>query len=324
VDYIKVKSHSGNAGNDLADDIAKSAVIRAESNQNRIVDTSKLSTHRLTFCPFFQSLSWDGHFRKCISTLMGFINNAEWSLNSHSRKWFDNDGHNTIPFNLANNIRSLDDINDFFVENNSSFIRWDLTWNLCRTLRHHNRFGPEFSRFNSFNIKCLNNYLPTIDNLRKRQPDLYDSTWLCHFCGNHEETLEHMFRCASIDWSPITNNVINATNNLTQRLNINSNLDFNRILSTPTAIQNADLPSPIASLAAGYMPSYIFAHLRNSEILHHSTTITTGMIKSTIQSFRQYVWKEQCLRQTNKEQQLDIIKSMKRTYIDNSRRPQSL
>ena len=27
VDYIKIKSHSGDAGNDLADDIAKSAII---------------------------------------------------------------------------------------------------------------------------------------------------------------------------------------------------------------------------------------------------------------------------------------------------------
>ena len=83
---------------------------------------------------------------------MGFVNNAEWFLNSHSRKWFDNDGHNTLPFDLANNIRSLNDINDFYVENNSNFIRWDLTWNLCQTLRYQNRFGPEFSRFNSFNI----------------------------------------------------------------------------------------------------------------------------------------------------------------------------
>ena len=95
-------------------------------------------------------------------------------------------------------------------------------------------------------------------------------------------------------------------------------------MTTPSAIQTAGLPSPIASLAAGYMPSYIFARLRNSGILHHSTTIATGMIKSAVQSFRQYVWKERCLRQTNKEQQLGITKSMKRTYTDNSRRSQYL
>ena len=113
VDYIKIKSHSGDAGNDLADDIAKSAIIRAESNPDRILDTSNLSVHRLAFRPFFRSISWDGHFRKSLSTLMGFINNANWSLNSYSRKWFDNDGQNIIPSSLANNIRSLDDLTDF-------------------------------------------------------------------------------------------------------------------------------------------------------------------------------------------------------------------
>ena len=227
MDYIKIKSHSGDAGNDLADDIAKSAIIRTESNPDRILDTSNLSVHRLAFRPFFRSISWDGHFRKSLSTLMGFINNANWSLNSYSRKWFDNDGQNIIPSSLANNIRSLDDLTDFYVENNSNFIRWDLTWNLCRTLHHQNRFGPEFSRFNSYSIKCLNNILPTIDNLRRRHPNLYDTTWSCHFCGNQDETLDHLLKCSSIDWSPIINNVVNATNNLMRRLNINSNLDFN-------------------------------------------------------------------------------------------------
>ena len=52
VDYVKVKSHSGDSGNDLADDIAKSAITRAESNQDRIIETSNLSTHRLAFQPF--------------------------------------------------------------------------------------------------------------------------------------------------------------------------------------------------------------------------------------------------------------------------------
>ena len=54
---------------------------------------------------------------------MGFINDAEWSLNSYSRKWFNNDRNNIVPYSIANNIYNIDDFNDFFVENNSSFIR---------------------------------------------------------------------------------------------------------------------------------------------------------------------------------------------------------
>src|SRR5688500_18216383 len=81
------------------------------------------------------------------------------------------------------------------------------------------------------------------------------------------------------------------TNNLTQKLRINTNLDFNKILATPSAIQGSILPSPIASLATRYMPLYIFARLRNSGILHHSTIIDTNMIKSAIHLFRQSIGK---------------------------------
>ena len=324
VNYIKVKSHSGDAGNDIADGIAKSAITRAEYNNNRIIDSSRISAHRLTFRPFFRTFSWDGHFRKNLSTLLGLINNAEWSLNSFSRKWFDKDGFNVIPSSIANNINCIDEFNDFFVENNSNFIRWDITWNLCRTLRHQNRFGPEFSRFNSFSIKCLNNTLPTIENLQKRNPVLYDASWSCHFCNSHDETLDHISKCAAIDWSPVTNSVVQATNNLMRKLRINVNLDFNKILTAPSAIQGSILPSPIASLATGYMPSYIFARLRNSGILHHSTIIATNMIKSAILSFRQSIWKDRCSRQAEKEHRLGITKAMKQSYTGRNRPTQVL
>src|SRR5256885_1723680 len=134
----------------------------------------------------------------------------------------------------------------------------------------------------------------------------------------------HLLKCSSIDWSPIINNVVNATNNLMRRLNINSNLDFNRILAQPSAIHNSILPSSIASLAAGYMPSYIFARLCTSGILHHSTAIATNMIKSAVYFFQQSIWKDRCTRQAEKEQRLGITKAMKRTFTGRNQHSQSL
>ena len=109
-----------------------------------------------------------------------------------------------------------------------------------------------------------------------------------------------------------------------RRLNINSNLDFNRILAQPSAIHNSILPSSIASLAAGYMPSYIFARLRTSGILHHSTAIVTNMIKSAVYSFQQSIWKDRCTRQAEKEQRLGITKAMKRTFTGRNQYSQTL
>src|SRR5437763_15561956 len=101
IEYIKVKSHSGDARNVLANDIAKLAITRAEYNNDRIINTSNLSEHRLAFRPFFRTFSWDGHFWKSLSTLMDFINNTEWSLNLYSRKWFDNNENNIVPYSIA-------------------------------------------------------------------------------------------------------------------------------------------------------------------------------------------------------------------------------
>ena len=56
-ELIKVKSHSGDAGNDLADEIAKHAITHAESCPDRIINTSALTTHRLAFRLTFRTLA---------------------------------------------------------------------------------------------------------------------------------------------------------------------------------------------------------------------------------------------------------------------------
>ena len=276
-----------------------------------------MNTHRLAFRPTFRSIGWDGHFRKNMSIITGLIHNAEWSLNSSSKIWFDENGNNTIPHSLANSINNLDDINNFIIENNSSLIRWDMTWNLCRTLRHQNRYGPEFSAFNSYAIKSFNNILPTISNMQRRLPDLYNN-WKCHFCMAHDETTDHLFKCDCIDWTPIKQDVTNATIHLAQRLNLRTNLDLDKIFIQPQPIQHSILPSPIASLAMGIMPSYVLAQLRSSGILHHSTVIGTHMLKSAMKSFRKHIWTERCNRQAEKEHRLGITKNMKKAYGNGS------
>src|SRR3989337_1627566 len=70
---------------------------KAEYDYSRIVDTANLTANRLAFRPIFRFIGWDGHFRKNMSIMMGFIQNAEWSLNTCNKKWFDDNGNNVIP-----------------------------------------------------------------------------------------------------------------------------------------------------------------------------------------------------------------------------------
>src|SRR5437868_12005936 len=60
IKLIKVKGHSGNVYNDIADDIAKNAVITAHQDPSFILELSHISMQsRLQFKLFWKELSWD-------------------------------------------------------------------------------------------------------------------------------------------------------------------------------------------------------------------------------------------------------------------------
>src|SRR5271156_2806421 len=115
---------------------------------------------------------------------------AEWSLNSNNRSWFTDDGSNTLPDYISTSIRNVNDLDRLVSLTGLIFIRWDITYNYLKSLRHTNRFGPLHSHFNSFVLQTINNALPTIDNLLKRLPQLYTG-WSCLFCHRSDETLLH-------------------------------------------------------------------------------------------------------------------------------------
>src|SRR3989337_759709 len=98
-------------------------------------------------------------------------------------------------------------------------------WNFFKMIRHQNRFGLTFSNFNSFALKCINNILPTGDNLAKRHNQLYDC-WTCSFCNVEKETLQHLLVCPSLSqqWTIISKSLLNFLRNLAIKLQIRQNL----------------------------------------------------------------------------------------------------
>src|SRR6185295_5946660 len=70
IQLIKVKGHSGNIYNDIADDIAKNAVITAHQDPSHILEISHNSMQsRMQFKLFWKNLPWDGCLRKNLSVL---------------------------------------------------------------------------------------------------------------------------------------------------------------------------------------------------------------------------------------------------------------
>ena len=165
----------------------------------------QLSTNphsHLRFSLLWNNDNWDGAWRKNFLTLTTLQHNADWARNNinNSRSvfpWLDDQLENVIPQSVLNTIRSDSDIQRVLIDAPNTFIQWDYTWNFLKTSRHRNRYGPSASSTTSFAIKILNNYLPTGDNLAKRNNRIY-ADWKCLFCDKANETLEHLLNCPNL------------------------------------------------------------------------------------------------------------------------------
>ena len=77
----------------------------------------------------WEGISIDTTIRKFFKQLTSLVECASWSLNSNIRKWFGQDGQNSVDINNFPLI-SLEALSmqDFFQN------RWDLLWETCRIL----------------------------------------------------------------------------------------------------------------------------------------------------------------------------------------------
>ena len=193
VTWVKVKGHSGDFYNDAADNIAKRAAKYAQDHEEYIISPNYNKMHSsMAFRLSWNNHHWTGSLRKHLTTFASLPHCADWAtMDSHSY-WTPDDTFNTrniIPSSLVSKVNNVDNIDRLSFSSplsssslSNNYIRWDYLWNFFKTIRHQNRFGPSFSNFNSFALKCANNILPTGDNLAKRHDQIYDN-WTCSFCN---------------------------------------------------------------------------------------------------------------------------------------------
>ena len=127
LNFTKVKGHSGNFFNDIANDIAKQAATIAHQDNSHILDLvhSSMQSH-LHFKPFWRNTPWDGKLRNNLTTLSALPYCADWANSKAISPWFDNMKNNTIPLNLLRCITNVVNINRIYFSP-SCFVRWDYT-----------------------------------------------------------------------------------------------------------------------------------------------------------------------------------------------------
>src|SRR5256884_7854023 len=209
VKWIKVKGHSGILENDIADELATQVAIQARSNPELLIKDDNLLNNNWNFSIRWRNTNWNGNIRKNFSFFSSLFYCSDWSFNSSINRFFDSNGQNSIPRQLIRGLTNSDAIDRIFAEEGNTHIRWDILWNVFKTLKRNNRYGPIESFFNTFAIKIVNGLLPTADILAKRLPTLYNN-WKCSFCNNVNEMMNHLLECLGLidHWNRIQSLVV--------------------------------------------------------------------------------------------------------------------
>ena len=329
---FKVKGHSGNPFNDLADDIAKNAVLMAHQDSSYLLDITHASMQsRQPFKLFWKNTHWDGCLRKNLSVLSALPFCADWAHSKPISPWFDSNKNNVVPIDLlriVNNVINVDRIYfspgcyiTTFVLYFHHVCRWNITWHLMKSLRRLNRHGPSFSSFYSYALKCINDLLPTGSNLSKRISGIYDN-WTCPFCNTAQESLQHFLICAKLEqsWIDIASSIYTHLQQTLIKLKIRHALPINQAdLFPPIAdFATVDFLPPCKYMAIGIFPAYIMADLHNMGIRQNFKKIGVSLLKHAMAAFRSTIWIPRCSLNAEKEKRLGIMARDKRTYDVNN------
>ena len=129
-----MKGHSGDMFNDIADDIAKNAVLTAHQDQSYLLAIQHSSMQsRIQFKLFWKDMPWDGSLRKNLSILSSLPYCADWAHSKHISPWFDSRKNNTVPLDLLRIINNIVNVDRIYFSP-GCYNRWDITWHLMKSL----------------------------------------------------------------------------------------------------------------------------------------------------------------------------------------------
>ncbi|CAB5372051.1 unnamed protein product [Rhizophagus irregularis] len=159
----KVKAHSNNQYNDLADKYAKESI-----DEDSIIFHDQILN-------FKALIKWN-HL---------IVERDDIQL---IKQIFEADNLNQF---LNLNRNNLINNRHFF-----TLVDWKTSYRLNKKSQYITSKGDEVFQQLAFKIKA--NELPTLDNLHKRSPRLYPSNLQCQFCKNCNETLHHLWTCSQL------------------------------------------------------------------------------------------------------------------------------
>ncbi|PKC07020.1 hypothetical protein RhiirA5_481146 [Rhizophagus irregularis] len=267
----KVKAHSNNFWNDMADNLANSA--------------RQLTPYEIN-----------------PTTLPGSLMTSIWAsiapIDRDIRKFC----HNLTDVYTFNQFLGNSSLLPIFDRFPLSSIHWPLT----REWLHFNSTSDVCSNIKSshhaFRLKAFNHILPCGDVLTKHYPNLYPNNYIpCPVCDTHQDTNEHLGICPNL--FPVINNTLMEHKDLLRRL-LEEHTSYNPTLITQS-IDQFDLLLPISESNSYTHPIYLIIHQLVSQDFYNlvrSFTFNDKLTRSIIWEFLisfheqiyQQIWPKHC------------------------------
>ncbi|PKY32258.1 hypothetical protein RhiirB3_491297, partial [Rhizophagus irregularis] len=287
----KVKAHSNNFWNDMADSLANTAHLLTPYEINPTTLPGSLMT------PIWASIApIDRDIRKFCHNLTDVYTFNQFLGNPSLSPIFDRFPLSSIHWPLTR-----------------AWLQFNSTPDVCSSTK---------SSHNAFRIKALNHILPCGDVLTKHYPDLYPDNYIpCPVCNNHPDTNEHLGICTNL--FPVINNILMEHKSILQRL-LEEHTSYNPTFITQS-IDQFDLLLPISESNSYTHPIYLIIHQLVSQDFYNlvqSFTFNDKLTRSIIWEFLisfhdqvyQQIWPKHCSLLKLWEQRNGITPKCKRDF----------
>ncbi|CAB4445336.1 unnamed protein product [Rhizophagus irregularis] len=279
---VKVKAHNNCEYNNVVDKLAKNAL-----SKDLIFIDPRLLMYRGNVC-------WNNNpIEKEVTVMIKHIREAQWIkefFNLHRNEYW-------------NNSETLAEI-----EWSSTFRVFKVNTELTNFIEH---------KLNSFKVKIRIEELPTLDNLVKRKPHVYNSKWKCPMCFKDKETYSHLWKCKHLE--QVYLNMIDKFQQYLQELIlVNSqmeNINPDDILKEISRCKIWDFNKAynLSMLAKGFIHIDLVNLFTSYRILDKDRIrLLDGLVNKLIFDFKIFIWEYRNVKLADLEHQKGINAKMKK------------
>ena len=282
----KVKAHSGVEYNEVADKLAKDGISHSICEP----DIQSLSSVNAVGC--WKTNQIEVPFRGFTKKIGTTKHTAEWRLLN----------------------RNLDSISNY----KSQQISWEITWKTTSLFyRERQATSDKETRERAFNMKILNNELPTMERMFDRFPSIYKDN-KCVRCTEKTESQMHVFTCTKnlVDINMCRDKFIKT---LINQINITasnaSGIDLKEKVDSIQEIEitkGEDIRNPnefsFQDILFGLIPTALY------ELIYFVTDNkeeTDKILEITMEKFKRYIYKQIWVRRCQDVKHWEISNGIK-------------